>query len=96
MIVLHRSHSEPYTINRTAKVFKIRYSKDKKPTPALIGYVNLYLNKYYLDLYIAKGVDTGTLQEETLAITLALGIGTSRTTGFEHTKITTPTSEVQL
>ncbi|MEM1867586.1 MAG: hypothetical protein QW794_03370 [Thermosphaera sp.] len=54
------------------------------------------LNKYYLDLYIAKGVDIGTLQEETLAATLALGIGTSRATGFGHTKITTPTSGIQL
>ncbi|MEM1831177.1 MAG: hypothetical protein QXJ97_06560 [Desulfurococcaceae archaeon] len=58
----------------------------------VIGYVNLYLNKHYLDLYTAKSVDTEALLEETFATALTLGIGTSRATGFGHTKITTPTS----
>ncbi|MEM0239687.1 MAG: hypothetical protein QXT00_08700, partial [Ignisphaera sp.] len=68
-------------------------SEDKKPIPALIGYINLYLNKHYQDLYTAKGTNTQTLLEETLATTLTLGIGTSRATGFGHIIITIPTSD---
>ncbi|MEM1829681.1 MAG: hypothetical protein QXV79_03475, partial [Thermofilaceae archaeon] len=60
-----------------------------KPIPALIGYVNLYLNKHYQDHYTAKGIDTKTLLKETFATTLTLGTGTSRATGFGHTTITT-------
>lgn len=92
LVALHRLLNEPYSIHETTKVIQIRYSEDKKPIPALIGYVNLYLNKHYLDLYAAKGVGIEALLEETFATTLALGTGTSRATGFGHTIISIPTS----
>ncbi|MEM0285408.1 MAG: CRISPR system precrRNA processing endoribonuclease RAMP protein Cas6 [Sulfolobales archaeon] len=96
LIIIHRLLNEPYSIHKTIKVIRLKYEEGKNPIPALIGYVNLYLNKHYLDLYTAKGVDTGALLEETFATALALGVGTSRATGFGHTKITTPTSGIQL
>jgi len=89
LIVIHRLLGEPYSIHRTTKVIRIKYEKSKKPIPALIGYVNLYLNKHYQDHYTAKGIDTKTLLKETFATTLTLGTGTSRATGFGHTTITT-------
>ncbi|MEM3964275.1 MAG: CRISPR system precrRNA processing endoribonuclease RAMP protein Cas6 [Thermofilaceae archaeon] len=92
LIILHRLLNEPYSIHKTIKVIRLKYEKDKNPIPALIGYINLYLNKHYLDLYTTTGIDTEALLEETFATALTLGIGTSRATGFGHTKITTPTS----
>jgi len=89
LIILHRLLNEPYSIHKTIKVIRLKYEEGKTPIPALIGYVNLYLNKHYLDLYTAKGMNTEALLEETFATALTLGIGTSRATGFGHTKITT-------
>ncbi|MEM1925013.1 MAG: CRISPR system precrRNA processing endoribonuclease RAMP protein Cas6 [Pyrobaculum sp.] len=92
LIILHRLLNEPYSIHKTIKVIRLKYEEDKNPIPALIGYINLYLNKHYLDLYTVKGMNTEALLEETFTTALTLGIGTSRATGFGHTKITTPTS----
>lgn len=90
LITLHRVLNEPYSVYRTAKIIKIRYDENKNPIPALIGYVNLFLNRDYYGRYIAKGLDIDTLLEETLLTMLTVGTGTSRATGFGHTIVVTP------
>ncbi|MEM1703191.1 MAG: CRISPR system precrRNA processing endoribonuclease RAMP protein Cas6 [Zestosphaera sp.] len=90
LITIHKLLSEPHSIHNTVKVIQVKYEEDKNPIPALIGYINLYLNRHYQDQYTAKGIDTKTLLKETFTTILALGTGTSRAIGFGHTIITPP------
>lgn len=89
LVMLHRLLNEPYSIHRTAKVVKIRYDGGKNPIPALIGYVNLFLNRGYYEQYTARGINIESLLQETLATMLAIGTGTSRATGFGHIALAT-------
>ncbi|MEM1696122.1 MAG: CRISPR system precrRNA processing endoribonuclease RAMP protein Cas6 [Desulfurococcaceae archaeon] len=90
LLVIHRLLSEPYSVHSTTRVVHVKYEENKKPTPALIGYVNLYLNKHYHDHYTTRGVNPQHLLREAFATMLTLGTGTSRATGFGHTTITSP------
>ncbi|MEM1528026.1 MAG: CRISPR system precrRNA processing endoribonuclease RAMP protein Cas6 [Zestosphaera sp.] len=92
LITLHRLLNEPYSIYKTVRVMLVKYHEDKNPIPALIGYVNLFLNRHYYEQYVSRGIDLGVLLEETFSTMLTLGTGTSRATGFGHITITTPTS----
>lgn len=90
LLVLHRLLNEPHSAFRTTRIIKVKYDDGKNPIPALIGYVNLYLNRSYHEHYATKGLSVESLLRETLTTMLTVGTGTSRATGFGHITFTTP------
>ena len=88
LLILHRLLNEPYSYIKTAEIRHVVYDKGKNPIPALIGYINLYLNKAYYEHY-SKTYEVEKLLENVFTTMLALGTGTSRATGFGHTIVKT-------
>ncbi|MEM3489720.1 MAG: hypothetical protein QXO75_08745, partial [Nitrososphaerota archaeon] len=50
LMTFHRLLGEPYSVYKTIRIIRVKYDENKNPIPALAGYINLYLNKYYRDL----------------------------------------------
>jgi len=86
LLMLHRLLNEPHSYLKTVSVKRVVYERGKNPIPALIGYVNLFLNKAYYETY-SKKYDVPELLENIFTTILALGTGTSRATGFGHTLV---------
>jgi len=83
LLILHRLLNEPYSYLRTVSTRWVVYERGRNPIPALVGYVNLYLNSSYYEQY-AKRYEVEELLEKVLTVTSVLGTGTSRASGFGH------------
>lgn len=81
LLIMHRLLNEPYSIHSTLHVKWIYY--ERKPIPALVGYVNLHLNRDYYEVYDKK-YNIYELLKTIYTYMLTLGTGTSRATGFGH------------
>ncbi|MET1160258.1 MAG: hypothetical protein ABWW65_04800 [Thermoprotei archaeon] len=84
LLILHRIFSEPYSVLKTTSIEWIVY--DKKPEPALTGYVNLYINREYVNKY-SKYIDIREYLVDLFAYMYALGIGSGRASGFGHVQL---------
>jgi len=89
VILLHRLFNETHSLYTTVKKRWIIYEPGKKPIPVLTNYVNYYLNTAYCERY-SKIYDIEDFLKKTFRLTLVLGIGTSRATGFGHAVLQTP------
>jgi len=83
VIMIHRLFDVPHTASDTTKKVRVFYNSKKRRIPALIGYVNLYLNYRYYEHY-SKRYYIEDFLEEIFKIMTALGTGTSRASGFGH------------
>lgn len=81
LMILHRILNETYSIYKTTRVKWVLYGK--RPEPAIVGYINYYLNKDYLEQY-SKVLNINEYLAEVFAATMTLGIGAGRTAGFGH------------
>ncbi|ADG91071.1 hypothetical protein Tagg_0798 [Thermosphaera aggregans DSM 11486] len=81
IVMLHRVFNEPYTVLKTVNLKWVVYKK--KPEPTLTGYVNLYVNKHYLERY-SEQLDMKEYLAELTAHAITLGVGVGRATGFGH------------
>ena len=86
LVMMHKIFSEPYSLYSTTRIKWVVYGEDKKPIPALTGYVNLHVNRSYYDEY-ARRYNMEELLENILSTLATLGTGTSRATGFGHISI---------
>jgi len=82
--MVHRLFSEAHTIYDTVRKVWVLYDPDKTPIPAIVGYVNLYINREYYGKY-SKVYKLDDFLIDIFKITISLGVGTSRATEFGHT-----------
>ncbi len=81
ILILHRLFSEPYSIIKTTNIKWVKYKH--KPEPAITGYVNLYLNRDYMEYY-GRYIDMEKYLGEIFATMITLGTGVGRAAGFGH------------
>lgn len=81
LMILHKIFSETYSTLKTIQLKWVVYKK--KPEPMITGYVNLRMNKDYLDYYW-RYIDMREYLKELLAHMITLGVGVGRATGFGH------------
>ncbi len=86
LLILHKIFSEPYSVLKTIKLKWIIYKK--KPEPTITGYINLRINREYLDYY-GRYIDMEEYLGELLAYMATLGVGVGRAAGFGHVFIET-------
>jgi len=88
IIILHRLFNETHSLYNTVRKRWIIYESGKKPIPVITNYVNYYFNIAYYEQY-SKIYDLEDFLKKTFKLTLILGTGTSRATGFGHTMLQT-------
>ncbi|MEM1635464.1 MAG: CRISPR system precrRNA processing endoribonuclease RAMP protein Cas6 [Thermosphaera sp.] len=89
LLMLHRIFNEPYSVFKTTGIKWVVYKR--RPEPTIIGYVNLYLNQHYYDMYSKNmSIDLKEYLRELFAYTITLGVGVGRATGFGHVFIEVP------
>ncbi|MEZ0289871.1 MAG: hypothetical protein ABWJ42_02130 [Sulfolobales archaeon] len=81
LTILHRVLNETYTAMKTVRLKWVYYKK--RPEPAVTGFVNLAINREWLEWYDKK-IDVKKLLRETIETTITLGTGVGRATGFGH------------
>ena len=81
LLILHKIFNEPYSTLKTVQLRWVVYKK--RPEPTIIGYMNLHVNREYLDYY-SRYIDMEEYLRELLAYMETLGVGVGRATGFGH------------